>query len=272
MGKNIYIGVDNVARKVKQPIIGVDNIARNVKSGFIGVDNVARQFFSGGTPISNFAVGTSVYINENGVRQEYLIVNQGIPSGSSLYDSSCNGTWLLRKYIIESIKFAGTSGSQNAYEGSNAQTWLSTTMLSKFDTDVQNVIKEVKIPYNDKGQLGTVKTGANGFSCKLFLLSLFEAGLSSAPNNYVPVEGAKLDYFESGAIATSSPGRIAYLNGTATGWWLRTPYKLDAYMEGVITSEGSLSWTSGSGTRGIRPALIMPFETLVDSDMNIIAA
>lgn len=47
MAKNIYIGVDNVARKVKQPYIGIDNIARKVKSGFIGVDNVARQFFAG---------------------------------------------------------------------------------------------------------------------------------------------------------------------------------------------------------------------------------
>ena len=41
MAKNIYIGVDNVARKVKRPYIGVDNISRKVKSGFIGVDNVA---------------------------------------------------------------------------------------------------------------------------------------------------------------------------------------------------------------------------------------
>ena len=45
MAKNIYIGVDNVARKVKQPYIGVDNVARKVKSGFVGVDNVARQYY-----------------------------------------------------------------------------------------------------------------------------------------------------------------------------------------------------------------------------------
>lgn len=53
MAKNMYIGVDNVARKVKQPYIGVDNIARKVKSGFIGVDNVARQFLSGVDPVLN---------------------------------------------------------------------------------------------------------------------------------------------------------------------------------------------------------------------------
>lgn len=42
MGKDIYIGVDNVARKVIQPYIGVDNVARTITKSYIGVDNVAR--------------------------------------------------------------------------------------------------------------------------------------------------------------------------------------------------------------------------------------
>ena len=47
--------------------------------------------------ISTLAVGSSVYLNVGGVRKEFLVVHQGKPS--SLYDSSCNGTWLLMKDI-----------------------------------------------------------------------------------------------------------------------------------------------------------------------------
>ena len=46
MAKNIYIGVNNVSRKVKKMYIGVNGVARKVKKGYIGVNGVARQFYS----------------------------------------------------------------------------------------------------------------------------------------------------------------------------------------------------------------------------------
>ena len=45
--------------------------------------------------LGDVAVGTVVKLKENGVAQDYLVVHQGLPS--SMYDASCNGTWLLRK-------------------------------------------------------------------------------------------------------------------------------------------------------------------------------
>lgn len=52
---------------------------------------------STGILASDLAVGDIVKLTENGTPVEYIVVNQGIPENSSLYDSSCNGTWLLRK-------------------------------------------------------------------------------------------------------------------------------------------------------------------------------
>lgn len=46
-----YIGVGNVARKVKSQHIGVDGVARKVKNGYIGVAGVARRFFSGAVEV-----------------------------------------------------------------------------------------------------------------------------------------------------------------------------------------------------------------------------
>lgn len=46
MPANAYVGIDNLARKVKSIYVGIDGIARKVKNGFIGVAGIARKFFS----------------------------------------------------------------------------------------------------------------------------------------------------------------------------------------------------------------------------------
>lgn len=57
MAKNTYIGVSNVARKVKNIYIGVNGVARKVKKAWIGVGGVAREFWSGGAVV--LTVGTN---------------------------------------------------------------------------------------------------------------------------------------------------------------------------------------------------------------------
>ena len=56
-------------------------------------DLIARV---GGTPVAVFALGNTPYLNVGGVRKEFLVVHQGLPS--SLYDASCDGTWLLEPH------------------------------------------------------------------------------------------------------------------------------------------------------------------------------
>lgn len=67
MANGAYIGVDSVARKVKNCYIGVDGIARKVKKAYIGVDGVARLFWQAITTISKYKSATSynnyVYTN-----------------------------------------------------------------------------------------------------------------------------------------------------------------------------------------------------------------
>ena len=45
MAKGVYIGVNNVARKVKKSYIGVGNVARKIKKAYIGVNGVARECY-----------------------------------------------------------------------------------------------------------------------------------------------------------------------------------------------------------------------------------
>lgn len=56
MAKGVYIGVNNVARKVKKGYIGVGNVARKIKKAYIGVGGVARPFWAGGEVVYYGAV------------------------------------------------------------------------------------------------------------------------------------------------------------------------------------------------------------------------
>ena len=163
------------------------------------------------------SVGSIVKLKENGAAVNYIVVHQGKPS--SIYDSSCDGTWLLRQDIAENRVW--DDGNVNKLESSDIHSYLNNTWINRYDTDIRNAIKQVKIPYRQNGGYGgTDRTGANGLSCKIFLLSGYEVGFTTSVNQYFPVDGAKLAYFLSGNDSSAQQKRVAKLNGSATIWWL----------------------------------------------------
>ena len=170
--------------------------------------------------LSTKAVGSTVKLKVNGTAKEFIVVHQGKPS--SLYDDSCNGTWLLMKDIYENRVWQ--SGNINKYESSDIHTYLNNTFLNLFESNIRDAIKQVKIPYRKNGGSGgTDQSGANGLSAKIFLLSGYEVGWTTSDYSYFPVDGAKLSYFESGTGTSANNKRIANLNGSAAAWWLRSP-------------------------------------------------
>ena len=101
---------------------------------------------------SSLAVGSTVKLMEGGTAVEYLVVNQGIPSNSSLYDASCDGTWLLRKDIHSERQW--NTSDANIYETSTINTWLNGDFFNSLGTTEQAVVKQVKIPYRRGGSGG----------------------------------------------------------------------------------------------------------------------
>ncbi len=215
---------------------------------------------------STLSVGSSVYLMENGSAVEYLVVNQGAPSGSSLYDASCDGTWLLRKDIFDSR--AWHSSNRNSYKASTIHSYLNSTFLGLFDSDIQAAIKEVKIPYVNGTANSAVASGANGLAAKIFLLSGYEVGWTQSTNRYFPIDGACLSYF-SGTAATDSK-RIGYLNGAAASWWLRSPYANGTGSAWCVSTDGSCGGSGCSNSYGIRPALVLPSNALFDKTTLIL--
>ena len=214
--------------------------------------------------LSSKAIGSTIKLKVNGSAKDFIVVHQGKPS--SVYDDSCNGTWLLMKDIYESRQWH--SSNTNDYANSTIHSYLNSTFLNLFESNIKNAIKQVKLPYRKgSGTSTTVTSGSNGLSAKIFLLSATETSFSfsSMPSG----EGAELAYFKGCADNSSDSKRVAYLNGSATVWWLRSPGCYDFYYALCVGSSGGWGVGVCSYSCGIRPALILPSTLLVSDDGTV---
>lgn len=216
-----------------------------------------------GTPVGELAVGTSVYMNVGGVRKEFIIVHQGNPN-PEIYDASCNGTWLMIKDIYDTSEwgFTTTVSYEQKYSTSKAFQHLNETVLQAFEPSIQKDIQQVNIPVYD--------SNVWNLTAKIFHLSCKEIGYSG----YSPLEGAKLDYFEDTYYGEdTSATRIAYYEGSASVWELRSMYMESGNRKPfAVKADGTIFRHSSVRRWANRFALIMAVTQLVDGNFNIIPA
>lgn len=213
--------------------------------------------------LGQVAVGSIVKLNEDGSPINYIVVHQGRPS--ALYDVSCNGTWLLRENIMENCQWSSTN--INTLPGSTIMTTMA-GYLAKYEDYIQSAIKTVKIPYCLGNGSLYVNSGENGLECKLFPLGGYEIGLGGV-NRALPIDGAKLDYFEAGIDAAANNKRVANLNSAAAIWWARSAVNNNTNGKFYIMADGSFSSTTVSPSYGARPAMVMDPTILVSDDGTV---
>lgn len=214
--------------------------------------------------LSSKAIGSTIKLKVNGSAKDFIVVHQGKPS--SVYDDSCSGTWLLMKDIYENRQWH--SSDTNDYANSTIHSYLNSTFLAMLDSNIQKAIKQVKLPYRKgSGTSTTVTSGSNGLPAKIFLLSATEMSFNFS---YMPSgEGAELAYFKGCADNSSDSKRVAYLNGSASVWWLRSPHCSYFSSALVVSSNGGWGYGGCSNSFGIRPALILPSTLLVSDDGTV---
>lgn len=217
--------------------------------------------------LSSKAVGSTVKLKVNGTAKNFIVVHQGKPG--SMYDASCDGTWLLMQDCYESRQWH--SSNNNDYENSTIDNYLNTTFLNLFESNIRDAIKQVKIPYRKGAGYGkTVTSGSSGLSTKIFLLSSTEVNLV---HGYEPTnEGACLSYFSGTAQNGADNKRVAKLNGSATFWWLRSPYCYSGRgSTSALFVHNNGNWVGNycSDSYGIRPALVLPSSLLVSDDGSV---
>lgn len=240
--------------------------ARRVIKGYIGVNGVARKFYQAGEPITKYSVGDILKINVNGTLTDFIIVNIGKPS--SMYDDSCDGYWLLAKDIYTNMVWHSTGST---YKDSDLHTYLNGTFLNML-TDIKSSVKQVKLPYVNGLGGSAIASGSNGLSAKVFLLGGYEVGWTTSNHQYLPVDGAKLSYFDSGDNTSANNKRIAYKTGSASMWWLRSPYNTGNAGFGWYVAHDGKVYNSGKpySTWGVRPALILDYSCEVSEDKVVL--
>lgn len=250
-GKDL-IGGTAYSRKYGKPLVG----GTTYKIGLGG----------GGGTVGNLAVGSSVYMNRNGEPMEFIVIHQGLPD-ANLYDASCDGTWLLQKYILSTPMYQ--AGNTNYGTSTTHITYLNTNEIAVFDENIQAAIKEVKIPYvNGTDMTSPIASKENGVTSKLFLLSGREVGFTANMYTGLPEDGACLDYFKGTLnLDTKRIGRFP--TNAATNWFLRTTIS-SSYMM-AVGADGGTSTIMFIMNGGMRPALILPKELAYDENFNVIA-
>lgn len=217
------------------------------------------------TPAGELDIGSSVFLNVDGAPVEFLVVHQGLPS--SIYDASCDGTWFLMKGNRDQVFWSNNSSNQLEY--SLVHRTLNESWPTRFDSAVQALIKQVKIPYNPGGYTTTVNSGESGMSTKLFLLSVAELGWTTSNNSSISADGAVLSFF-SGA---NNGKRICYdSGGTARAWWTRSASAKSRNGAFLVTTSGYYDNVDVSvESARLRPALILPSSTEFNPDGTISA-
>lgn len=259
-----YIGIGGKTKSVSKMYVGVDGKAHQVQKAYIGVNGVAKLWYQRGTPLGNYDVGNTVKIAVDGKDYDWLVVHQGIPD-AGIYDSSCDGTWLLMKDVYRKMKFHYTG---NDYKNCLADKYLNGDFYNLIDSGIRSVIKQVKIPYwNGEGDSGSLAVGSDGMETKIFALSCREVGDTSTA--VTPDDGSKLDYFISGHSSDAKNKRIAYMSGSATEYGTRTPeLNTDIRIYNVEKAGSLYAWYYDS-SYGVRPCMILPQYALVDDTGHI---
>ena len=236
-----------------------------------------------GTPVGELDVGTSVYMNADGTRREFIVVHQGNPD-SSKYDASCNGTWVWQKYVYETHGWEAVYKTGFDYTHSGINDWLNTDYLNKFDSGIAALIKPVKIPYQIASPSGVTynyPTGSNGLETKAFLPSLKEMGIIAIQYMTTPQIGARLDYFNEYTQYPygGDPNFAAHKpNGQTAEFFTRQIKEDESIHTSFFSTSGEYLTVAMSAyvvlkTAGILPFMILPSEEAkIDDDFNIIAS
>ena len=188
--------------------------------------------------------GKIINLPYKGAMTPHRVVHIGNPD-SELYDSSCNGVWLLREDIVELGDWQVTnvntgfpnSTIANAMDG----------YFNNYDISVQASIKSANIPYCVGGGSLDVTTTTK----KIFPASIKELGADSGTDNY-PEDGAPLQYF-----ITHPDALVANFNGTPTNYWTRTPDDRFSSWVYHVSSGGGVGGDPAGNALGYRHLLIM---------------
>lgn len=204
-------------------------------------------FAPAGTPLSDFAEGAIVKLNENGSPVEFYVAKHD-------YESGLNGmgrTLLVRKVCYGTCLFGD---GNNSYIGGILDSSLNGAYKSKLDASIQNAIGATYIRCGVGGSSDGITTAKRA----VFQLSASELG--SGPG-----------YNDGTSLPIAAVLKKATYNGNAYYQWTRSPKPYDSSYCYYFDADGYLVEGMFNGACGSRPTFTLPGTILVDADNNVIA-
>ena len=204
-----------------------------------------------GIPLSDYAEGDIIKLNEGGSPVEFYVSKHD-------YESGLNGagrTLVVRKDCYDNRVW--DNGNVNAYASSDLDSWFNGTYKVLLDPSIQTAIGTTKFYYtpgNGNNTVGTLERA-------VFALSATELGQSASRFN---VEGS--------ALPIASTLKVAYLNGSATTQWTRSPNTDEANRAIFLRSNGSVGNLTCHNSAGSRPTFTLPSSLLFNPDTNEVVA
>lgn len=204
----------------------------NTLAGHVGINGIWEQFSvvlpTIGTPLNNFTWAQIDYISENGLVSDYFNIGdtKNVTIGSATYvveivgfshDDKADGSG--KAGLTFGLKDCLNTAYQMNSSNTNARGWGSCALRAtlrgdiwnQLPSDLRGVIKEV----TKKASAGNSSSTISSYTDTLFLFA--EKEIFGSTQYSANGEGTQYARF------TTSNTRIKKLNGSATGWWLRSP-------------------------------------------------
>ena len=197
--------------------------------------------------------GSIVKLKEDGKLVEFYVAKHN-------YESGLNGkgrTLLVRKECYDIRQWHSTDN--NAYASSGINGWLNGTYKNLLDPSICAAMGTTKIYYTIGYGNNTKSTLERG----VFLLSATELGQSG---DRVPVEGS--------VLPIANILKIAYLNGTATIQWTRSPRYESSHAVWYLDASGNLNPSAVLADRcdnyyASRPSFTLPASLYISDDGTV---
>lgn len=202
-----------------------------------------------GTPLSTYAEGSIIKINESGSPVEFYVAKHD-------YEAGLNGagrTLVVRKDCYD--KRAWNNTNVNAYATSSIDSWLNGDYKGLLGVKIQSSIGGTKFKYTPGNDNNTVDT----LERAIFLLSATELGRIAS---YINKEGTALEIVNS--------LKIAYINGAAVSQWTRFPDTSGIINACNLGTDGNIDFNYCTKSYGSRPAFTLPSTIKIDANGQVI--
>lgn len=184
-----------------------------------------------------FAIGDRKTVNIGGTNYQVQII------GFDHDDLTSGGKAGITFQMVDCLNATAQMNSSNTNSGgwnSSAMRSRMSTYLSQLPSALQSAIKTVS---KKSGTGGGSSSGTQTTSDKLFLLSEIE--IFGKTTYSVAGEGNQYEYYAAGNST------IKKVNGSANGWWERSPYSGNASDFCYVSSYGDATYNGASTSGGV---------------------